>query len=71
MTRSSKVHVAGRISYRAAIEAFYAKHPAATQGQAVRATGAPRTTVRHVYDALVRAGKLKAGPWKFARCSDE
>ena len=70
MTRSPRVHLAGRVSYRAAIEAFYAKRPEAAQTEVARATGAPRTTVRHVYDALVRSGRLTATRWKFARCSD-
>lgn len=62
MTRNRNVQVAGRLGYRAAIEAFYAEHPTATQEQARRATGAPRATVRRVFEALVAAGRLPREP---------
>jgi hypothetical protein len=69
--RSARIQVSGRISYRAAIEEYYAQHPTATQEQVRRATGAPRATVRKVFDALVVAGRLKTERWKSARCATE
>ena len=63
MIRSGAVQIAGRLSYREAIERFYARHPSATQEQVRRATGAPKRTVQRVYDALVRAGALIRTRW--------
>ncbi len=58
--RAVPAHCVARVNYRAAIEEFFRRHPAATQHQARRATGAPKTTVRYVYWQLVEAKKVNS-----------
>lgn len=68
MTRSTRVQLAGRLSYREAIERYYLENPTATQPQVARATGAPRSAVRVVFARLVAAGRLKSDKWKSQHC---
>lgn len=62
MTRNAKVQIAGRLSYREQLEAFWAERPEASQSQARKATGAPQKVVRHVQRRLIAEGRLAAKP---------
>lgn len=58
MTRNAKVQIAGRLSYREAIEDHYARHPTATMRQVREATGAPGSAVRTIYARLIATRRL-------------
>lgn len=62
---------ATRLGYRAAVEAFWKANPNATQEQVRRATGAPRKTVRKVFDAMILAGRLVRAKAMVLHCDDE
>lgn len=51
--------IAGRISYRDAIVAWYRANPLGTTTACWHATGAPKSVVVHVHAELVRAGRLQ------------
>lgn len=58
MIRNATVQIAGQLSYRERLEAFWRKNPAGTQREARKATGAPKATVQHVHTKLVASGRL-------------
>jgi DNA-binding IclR family transcriptional regulator len=67
MTRNAKVQIAGRLSYREAIEQVYQRNPSATLADVRRETGAPQATVRTVRSRLVAAGRLDRDQRDFLR----
>ena len=67
MTRTPKVQIAGRTSYRESIERYYAEHPEATQEQVRLATGATRAAVRRTFERLLAAGRVPSGRQRLKR----
>lgn len=56
--RGKGIHIAGRLSYREAIESLWRAQPHLTRRQVYAATGAPWKTIEYVRGQLVKAGVL-------------